>query len=129
MADEQLVLLASRGESLAWKRSNASVIAITNTFLEYLLATAAHPLHGKGYPATYDAMTAEQAINPDFHAGFATYVSKVHTYQKGGRSKFLAPKTAEQYVRQLLNMSKQRFATASRDTKDFFTCLDVNSTS
>ncbi len=105
MAVPELVLLTSKGESQAWQRSNSNVITITSTFLEYLLATEAHPLHGKGYPATYDVITTEQAINPDFYAAFATYVSKVHTYQKSGRSKFLAPKTAEQYVRQLLNMS------------------------
>ena len=46
MAVPELVLLTSKGESQAWQRSNSNVITITNTFLEYLLATEAHPLHG-----------------------------------------------------------------------------------
>ncbi len=57
----------SKGESRsqARQRSNSNVITITITFLEYLLATEAHPLHGKGYPATYDAMTTEQFLRGD----------------------------------------------------------------
>ncbi len=61
----ELELLTSKGESQARQRSNSNVITITNTFLEYLLATEAHPLHGKGYPATYDVMTTEQFLRGD----------------------------------------------------------------
>ena len=85
--DPGLLQLTSSGSSISWMRSNANVLGLADTFLAHVHDTAAHPLNGKGYPRTYADLTVQQAISRELYAAV---------------------------LRQLLDITKQRFGKASR---------------